>query len=186
MRCDTGLVVSSPASVEPPVAFGRLERGRLPLRGVAFRLHVMVGVQQHRRRPGWGGVAGDHRRSPSLGDDPYVTETRLRQQLRHRVGAALHLGAAGGIGPHGLDAHQVLEVGPHRGQHVADALDEIAHGVHASCFRSPRPRAHAHSLRRAAVQTCALAGNGASAPRAPRRRRRCRPRGSTTDGSSPL
>ena len=160
MRCDPGLVVSSPASVEPPVAFGRLERGRLPLRGITFRLHVVVGVQQHRRRSGRGGVPGDHRRSPSLGDDAHVTETRLRQQLRHCIGAAMHLRAAGRVGPHGLDAHQVLEVGPHRRQHVADTLGEITHGVHASCSRSPRPRAHARGLRRAAVQTRALAVQG--------------------------
>ncbi len=50
MRCDAGLVVGGAAAVEPAVALGRLERRRVPLAAVALGLHVVVGVQQHRRR----------------------------------------------------------------------------------------------------------------------------------------
>ena len=56
-------------------------------------------------------MARDDRGRTALGDDPHIVESRLRQQLRHRLGAALHLVATSRVGPHRLDAHQVLEVG---------------------------------------------------------------------------
>ncbi len=55
MRCDACLVVGGAATVEPAVALGGLERRRVPLRVIAFGLHVVVGVQQHRRRSGGAG-----------------------------------------------------------------------------------------------------------------------------------
>ena len=144
MRCDACLVVGGAAPVQPPVALGRLERRRHPLRAVTFRLHIVVGVQQHRRRSRRRGMAGDDRRCASLSDDPHIVEPGLRQQLRHRLGAALHFRAAGRVSPHGFDAHQRLEVGTYRRQYVAHPGHQITHGVHASCSRSPRPRAGAH------------------------------------------
>ena len=48
-----GLVVDDAATVEPAVApVGRLEGRRPPVLGAAGRLHVVVGVDQHRRRAG--------------------------------------------------------------------------------------------------------------------------------------
>src|ERR1700727_511806 len=60
MRCDTGFVVGAAASVESAVAFGRLERWRLPLPRIALRLHIVVGIQQHGRRTGRRGMPRDH------------------------------------------------------------------------------------------------------------------------------
>ena len=50
MRCDACLVVGGAAAVQPAVALGRLERRRRPLAAITLGLHVVVGVQQHRRR----------------------------------------------------------------------------------------------------------------------------------------
>ena len=85
-------------------------------------------------------MAGDDGGRPTLADDPHVVETRLRQQLRHRLGAAVHLVATGRVGPHRLDAHQVLEVGTHRRQHVTHPLDEIAHADEVRVATAARVR----------------------------------------------
>ena len=50
VRGDAGLVVGGAAAVEPVAALGRLERLAVPVGRVADRLHVVVGVEQHRRR----------------------------------------------------------------------------------------------------------------------------------------
>ncbi|PQM47701.1 hypothetical protein C1Y40_02088 [Mycobacterium talmoniae] len=131
MRCDTGLVVGAAALVEPAVAFGRLERRRGPLAGIALGLHIVVGVQQHGRRPGRGGIAGDHRRGAALGDDPNLRKAGLRQQIRDHLGAAMHLGSALRVGPHRFDADQTLQVAPHRRQHLPHPLHQISHGNEA-------------------------------------------------------
>ena len=47
---DAGLVVGGAAAVEAAVALGRLERRRVPVGVVVLGLHVVVGVEQHRRR----------------------------------------------------------------------------------------------------------------------------------------
>ena len=49
----------------------------------------------------------------------------------NRIGLLLGVlfGATVGIGPDGLDPHQVFEVGADRRQDIADALHEIAHVV---------------------------------------------------------
>ena len=88
------LVVDDAAAVEAPVApQGRLEGRRLPALGPPRRLHVVVGVDEH--RPGFG-----------PGAQPFAVHRRMRarqaQQLdapeprgfeegRHALGAALHL-----------------------------------------------------------------------------------------------
>ena len=132
MRCDPCLVVRGAATVQPAVALGRLEWRRLPLTVIAFRLYVVMGVQQHRRRSRRGGVPGDDRRRAAFADDLHVAEPGLGQQFCHRFGAALYLRAAGRVGPHRLDAHQVFEVPPHRRQHLTHPLHEIVHSNDAS------------------------------------------------------
>ena len=52
VRRDPGLVVVGPPPVQPPVPNLRLERRRVPVRGVPRGLDVVVGVQQHGRRSG--------------------------------------------------------------------------------------------------------------------------------------
>ena len=63
----------------------------------------------------------------ALADDAHVVKTRLRQQFCDRLRAAVYLVAPVGVGPHRFDPHQVLEIAPHRRQHVADALNQISH-----------------------------------------------------------
>ena len=72
-------------------------------------------------------MAGDDGRRAAFADDADVAEAASRQQIGDGVGTAVHLVAAGRVGPHRLDADQVFEVGPHRRQHIADAVDQITH-----------------------------------------------------------
>ncbi len=106
-------------------------------------------------------MTGDDRGRTAFADDLDIAEARVGQQLCHRLGAALHLGAAGRVGPHRFDAHQVFQVGPHRRQDLAHTGDHIGHdgGV---VLRSPTKRANAHRLAR----------RGGPQTRSPRRRKR--------------
>ena len=58
-----------------------------------------------------------------------VGEPGVPKQVGHLPRAAFHLAAALGVRPHRLDAHQVFQVAPDLGQHVADAVEEFAHDV---------------------------------------------------------
>ncbi len=128
MRCDTGFVVSGAATVKAPVTLGGLERRGVPLGWIAFGLHVMVGVQQNRRRTrGWR-IVRDHRGRTAFSDDPDLGKARFRQQLCHGLGAAVHFVAPRRVGPHRLDADQILQIGPDRRQHLLDPLHDISHG----------------------------------------------------------
>ena len=128
MSCDTGLVVGGAPPVEPAIAFGGLERLRVPLAVIAFRLHVVVGVEQHGRGTRRGRMAGDDGRCAALADDADVVETDPREQIGDRTGTAVHLVAARRVGPHRRNADQVFEVGANRRQHGTDAIDDITHG----------------------------------------------------------
>ena len=66
---DAGLVVGGAATVEAPVALGRLERRRVPVGVVAGGLHVVVGVERHRRRALGPVDVADDGRPPALDDD---------------------------------------------------------------------------------------------------------------------
>ena len=127
MRCDAGFVIGGAAAVQPAVALSGIEGRGIPLRRIAFGLHVVVGIEQHRRRTGRAGLVGDHRGGSAFGDDLHVGESGVAQQRRHRLCTAVHLGPAGRIGPHRLDAHQSLQVAAHLGQDFAYAPDQIAH-----------------------------------------------------------
>src|ERR1700756_5760577 len=97
MRCDTSLVIGAAATVEPPVAFGGLKRRRRPLAAVAFGLYVVVGVQQHGGRTRRRRMLRYDRGRAALTDDPHIAKTCLRQQIRHRLRAAVYLVAAPGV-----------------------------------------------------------------------------------------
>ena len=75
MRRDAGLVVGGAAAVEPAVALGRLERRRVPVGAVVLGLHVVVGVEQHRRRARRARACGRSPRAAALADDVDVVET---------------------------------------------------------------------------------------------------------------
>ncbi len=79
MRCDPCLVVGSAATVHAAVALGRLERRRLPLAVIAFRLHVVMGVQEHRRRSRRGRMPGDDGGRAAFADDLHIAEPGLGQ-----------------------------------------------------------------------------------------------------------
>ncbi|HEY8829043.1 MAG TPA: hypothetical protein VIM83_00430, partial [Candidatus Limnocylindria bacterium] len=51
MRRDAGLVIRDATAVEPAVALGRREWIGLPRVARSRRLHVMVGIEEDRRRP---------------------------------------------------------------------------------------------------------------------------------------
>src|ERR1700753_3870447 len=103
MRCDTCLVVGTTPPVQASIALGRLEGWRYPLLAVAFGLHVVVRIQQHGGCTGGRRVLRDDRRGAALTDDPHVAKTRLRQQIRHSLRAAMYLVATAGGGPHRFD-----------------------------------------------------------------------------------
>ena len=89
---DAGLVVGRAAGVEPVAALGRLERRAVPVGVVVLGLHVVVGVEQHRRRALGAGLVGDHGgRAAVGGDDVDAGEALGAEQLGHGLGAALHL-----------------------------------------------------------------------------------------------
>ena len=76
-----------------------------------------------------------------------------------RLGAAMHLVAAGRVGPHRLDPHQVLEIVAHRWQHLAHAFDQIAHGLEASAqLRARATHASVAACRRATATAAARRG----------------------------
>ena len=169
MRCDSGLVVGGAAAVEAAVALGGLERRRHPLAVIALGLHVVMGVQQHGRRSRRRRVPGDDGRGAALADDLHVREPGLGQQLCHRLGAALHFAAAGRVGPHRLDAHQVFQVAPHRRQHFTYPLHQIAHGDEVSRSVSASRRKIGETQRVASRRPA----RRVSAPRGRRPPRRC-------------
>ena len=78
MRCDACLVVGATAAVQAAVAFRRLKRRRHPLVGIAFGLHIVMGIQQHRRRARRGRMPGDDGRRATLADDLHIAEPGLR------------------------------------------------------------------------------------------------------------
>ncbi len=119
---DAGLVVGGAAAVEPVAALGGLERRAVPVGVVVLGLHVVVGVEQHRGRAVRAGLVGDHRGRPAVGaHDVDRREPLGAEQGGDRLGTALHLAGAGGVGAHGLDADEVLEI-------AAEAGEDVGHG----------------------------------------------------------
>ena len=87
VRDDPGLVVGGAAGVEAAVALGRLEGRGVPLGVVVLGLHVVVGVEQHRRLALGRGLARDHGRRAAVlagADDLDVLEALGPEQRRPR------------------------------------------------------------------------------------------------------
>jgi hypothetical protein len=72
------LVVGRAAGVDATLADGRLERGSRPLGLVAGRLHVVVAVDEDRRRAGDAESFAEHDRMAVGRDDASVCERELR------------------------------------------------------------------------------------------------------------
>ena len=195
MRCDARLVVGAPATVQAAVTLGRLERRRRPLAVVALRLHVVMGIQQHRRRSRRSRVPGDDGRRTAFADDPHVAESRLPTTAlpppRHC--AALRHGGRGrptptrcAPGPPGRARTD--------GSTVTHSLHEIAHRMRlaghssSSCAHTAGSgNAKATDTRQYGdrrVRSARGPSSAVNAPRGSRPPRRCRPRASATGGSS--
>ena len=127
---DSGLVVGGTATVEAAAALGRLPRRGVPVGVVVLGLHVVVGVEQHRRRARRAGLVGDHRRRPAVRGRDLDPEALGLEERGHRLGAALDLARPLRVGAHGLDPDQVLEVTADAGEDVLDAAAELV-DVHA-------------------------------------------------------
>ena len=131
---DAGLVVGRSAGEEPAVALGGLERRGVPLRVVVLGLDVVVGIEEHRRPALRGWLAREHRRRSAVLAGTHhldVLEPVGTEQLGDGVGAALHLGGAGGVGADRLDPDEVLEVLADAGQlrgHPGTQLSDV-HGA---------------------------------------------------------
>ena len=140
---DPGLVVGGAAAEEPAVALGRLEGRRVPLGVVVLGLHVVVGVEQHRRPALGRGLAGQHGRRAAVlagADDADVLEGLGAEQRGHRLGAALHLRRPRGVGADRLDPDEVLEVLADPGQLGGDPGAQLGdvHGPDPRWFVSRR------------------------------------------------
>ena len=139
---DAGLVVGGAAAVEAVAALGRLERRAVPVGVVVLGLHVVVGVEQHRRRAVGPLLVRDHRGRPALGaGDPRRAALGL-QQRGHGLGAAAYLRGPLGVGAHRLDADQVLEVRAYAGEYLGHLRAQLV---------GRRGRRHGPTLARAAV-----------------------------------
>ena len=136
---DPGLVVGGAAGVETAVALGRLERRGVPVGVVVLRLDVVVGVEQHGRRAVAGrALVGDHRRATAVGAGDLAVEALGGEQVADRLGTALHLAGALGVGAHRLDPDQRLEVSSYAGKYVAHpGAQVVSHVSQPTCRDSP-------------------------------------------------
>jgi hypothetical protein len=97
---------------------------------VVLGLHVVVGVEQHRRGTRRAGLVRDHGRCAAVrGRDLDPKALRLEER-GHRLRTALDLAGPLRVGAHGLDPDQVLEVPPDAGEDVLDAAAQLV-DVHA-------------------------------------------------------
>src|ERR1700749_1471352 len=97
-------------------------------------------------------MPGDAGGCTALADDLHIVKTSLCQQIRRGLGAALHLTAAGRVGPHRFDAYQRLQITANRWQYLADAFDEIAHDLEVSGISATPIDASAKNERRIQAQ----------------------------------
>jgi hypothetical protein len=106
------LAVGGPPRIPAPVLLGQRPRVRGPRRELAGRLHVVVRVEQHSRRPGRAVCASQHHDAAVVGLDQLdVAHAELPAQRRHQLG---RLPARRGGKPvlrrHRRDRHEPLEV----------------------------------------------------------------------------
>ena len=142
---DAGLVVGGAAAVEAVTRARWLPRRGVPVGVVVLRLDVVVGVEQDGRRALGAGLLGDHgRRRTVVRPDDLGLEALGREEVARRLGAALDLAGAGGVGGHRLDADQVLEVAADAGHDLGETSGDV--DSHADTLgRGPQASSDAHS-----------------------------------------
>jgi hypothetical protein len=129
VRHHSGLVVGDAAAVQPPVLLDDGERvGLLPLREVADRLHVLVGVQQHRRLARGGGEVRVHARLPAaVGELAGLGRAGLLEEALDGVRALADRLVVESFEGDRRDLDEGLQVGAHRGHGGAHRIHYIAH-----------------------------------------------------------
>ena len=125
-----GLVVRRAAAVQPAVAFDRLKWAGAPLLYRAGRLHVVVGIEQHRWRSRWSLHLSVYRRVCSIDlEEAHTGDTATAQQGGHGVCGAADLGRIEIGSRHRWDPDQVLELLAGPGKAGVDGSGEIVmHG----------------------------------------------------------
>ena len=123
------LVVGRAARVDAPVADGRRERRRHPLGLVPRRLHVVVAVDEYRRRARRLEPFAEHDRMSVRLDDAAARERELRRNPLRRL-PELRLSRR--VGADARDAQELRQLA-----HVARAVVKRWSGRHRS--RSPAP-----------------------------------------------
>jgi hypothetical protein len=109
---DPGLVVGRATSVEPAVELDRLEGIGVPLVRVTEGLHVVVRVQQHRRRTGTSAPEAEHGGEPAVGrDDLDVAQPGAGELAGHLGRARVEVGSRRRVCGDRGDADEALEVG---------------------------------------------------------------------------
>ena len=106
---DLALVVVRAARVNAAVPVGRLERRRVPELLRVHGLHVVVTVDQHRRRVGVHDLVRHHERIPFRRDDLDVVHPRLADDIGQPLGAAGHVFGVSLLGAHAGDAKEFEE-----------------------------------------------------------------------------
>ena len=122
------LVVGRAAGTQDVAVDRRVERVGVPQLDRVDRLHVVVAVDDHRRRVGVGaGPLGVDGRQPGRRPDLDGREARAPGGVGEPFGAAVHVGVVVGLGADAGDAQPGVEVGE---QFVAVFGDEEAFGCH--------------------------------------------------------
>jgi hypothetical protein len=121
---DATLVVGRAATEEPSVPLGGREGLRAPARRIPFGLHVVMGVEAHRRPTGRRGKPGEHRGRTTGPHDLHVVAADRRDQVGHRLRAALHLVRPAGVGTDRLDGHQSAQIGHDSGKLRLDGVSD--------------------------------------------------------------
>jgi hypothetical protein len=157
------LVVHRAARVDAPVAHGGLERGRVPQLERLGRLHVVVAVDEQRRRARRPAPLAEHDRVPGVSWTSASRPARA-ERVAQPLGAAARVGVVLGARAHARDAEEVEQLG----------AGGVGGGVEVGGERRVRHRAggvgdHA----RAAAERPAKLGRGTGrapgGPRAPHR-----------------
>ena len=174
---DTRLVVGGPASIEAAVADLRFERGRVPLLQRAFRLHVVVGVQQDCRRSHRTVEPAEDRRMPIFQlQETGVRHPRCDEDVARRLGARPDVRRIVAWISLRWDPHQLFQVGKGLRHAGRDAGTDVVGAHGRERYRSARARVAPPASRTAAPhRRCSGTGRGAGT-RAPARTRWCQER----------
>ena len=127
---DARLVVGGATAEQPAPADRRFEGRRGPRFRIGGRLHVVMGVQQQRRRSdGTGELTEDGGVTTFELEEAGVVEPGVAQDVGRRLGAVANVRRVVSGIPDRRDAHEPLEVGNRPGHVVGDPAAQVV-GVH--------------------------------------------------------